>query len=116
MSKIDKITIAVGDINSMKNFYGQVLGVAFQPVEMFGSALYVGKSGSIEWMLCPKEIAQVDAKVNTVQLRFIVEDVEKAYQAGLAAGGKDLNAPAIIEGRKHAALRDPDNNSLELVE
>lgn len=39
-----------------------------------------------------------------------------AFARGIDAGGVSLNAPALLEGAVHAALRDPDANSLELRE
>ena len=112
---IDKVTIAVGDMTSMAGFYGAVLGVELTPQERFGRTLLRGAAGGVEFLLCPKDLAGVEADVNTVQLRLVVADVDAAHAAGLARGGAELSSPQDVGGRRSAALRDPDGNSLELV-
>ena len=111
---IDKLTIAVDSMEAMVSFYAAILDVEFSPVEMFGETLYAGHFGALELLMCPRELAQVRAETNSVQARFLVPDVDQAYQRGLERGGTTITAPALMEGSLHAALRDPDNNSVEL--
>ncbi|HEX9654472.1 MAG TPA: VOC family protein [bacterium] len=113
---IDKITIAVGNMEQMLKFYSQVFGVEFRPLAFAGETLQSVKIGNMELLFCSKSLAKVDADHNTIQLRFVVEDVQKAFAAGLANGGKQINAVQMSEGRLHGSLRDPDNNSLEFIQ
>ena len=113
---IDKITIAVGPMEPMVAFYSAVLNVEFSEREMYGRALYGAHYGSVELLLCPKDLAGVDANVNTVQARFVVADVDAAFSSGVNCDGKAISEPAMADGSRQASLRDPDGNSLELSE
>lgn len=112
---IDKITIAVEKMSAMRDFYSAVLEIEFTALEMFGETLYSAHYRNMEILLCPRSLAGVEAKTNTIQLRLIVENIPQAYHNGLRSGGTKLNEPQDFEGRRLAALRDPDNNSLELI-
>ena len=114
MIAIDKITLAVRDMDAMKAFYGALLEVDFDRMDMAGFHLYQARRDEVTLLLCPAELAGVDASVNTVQPRLVLGDMERALQRALAHGGTLLSAPALVEGRLQASLRDPDNNSLEL--
>ncbi|MFT7486012.1 MAG: putative enzyme related to lactoylglutathione lyase [Candidatus Paceibacteria bacterium] len=111
---IDKITIAVADMDSMATFYSATLSLAFVDVDLMGHTLKSARDGELEIMLCPKELAGIEAKINTIQVRFLVPDVRGAYARGLVEGGKDLGEPTELQGCLQASLRDPDGNSLEL--
>mgnify|MGYP002625599117 CR=1 FL=1 len=115
MITIDKITVAVGKMAEMVDFYSRVFGVTLQPVEMFGATLFAGALGEVELLFCPKKIAGVEANSNTIQLRFIVDDVEAAYKKAVESGGKLIFDLQEHEGRQQCAFRDPDGNSFELV-
>ncbi len=113
---IDKMTIAVDSMERMVAFYSAVLSVEFSKREMFERALYGARYGSVELLMCPKDLTGVDADVNTVQVRFVVADVDAAFTSGVNWGGKAISEPAMAEGSRQASLRDPDGNSLELSE
>jgi predicted enzyme related to lactoylglutathione lyase len=112
---IDKLTLAVRDMDEMCAFYAGVLGASFERIEMFERTLYTATVDGVDLLLCPADLAGVEAETNTVQVRFVVADVDAAYQAGLMQGGVHLTEPEQSEGRRHASLRDPDGNSLELI-
>ncbi len=113
---IDKITLAVRKGEAMAAFYGALLDTDFVPFEVAGHKLYSGKRDGVEWLLCPRELAGIGDGSNTIQLRIVVDDLRAAHAKGLSHGGEELNAPAEQEGRLFSALRDPDGNSLELVQ
>lgn len=108
--------MAVTRMSETKRFYSSLLGVKFEPIEFAQRTLYSAKIGGIELLLCPKDLAGVDATINTIQLRFVIEDVKGSYTRGLENGGTALTAPQEMEGFLHASLRDPDGNSLEIIE
>jgi predicted enzyme related to lactoylglutathione lyase len=116
MITVDKITIAVGRMDEMVEFYEKVFGISFRAFEAFGGQLNTAKMGSMELLLCPKKIAQVEADINTIQLRFVVADVVQSLKDGLKSGGKQLSDVQEQDGMLLAALRDPDRNSLELIQ
>lgn len=113
---IDKVTIAVSSMPAMVEFYEALLDSKFDAVEMFENTLYRTDCEGVEFLFCPKELAGVEAAINTVQLRLIVEDVQAAFERAMAAGGRSISEPAVIEDRQLAGLRDPDNNSIELID
>ena len=113
---VDKITIAAGRMSEMVKVYSRVLGIDLEPISLYSTTLYSGRFGKIECMLCPKEIAGVEAEINTVQLRFVVEDVKLAFATATGLGAVILSKPQDMDGRLMAAVRDPDGNSLELAE
>ena len=110
---IDRLTIAVASMERMLDFYTSLLGIQFTAVELHGHTLHRATYQGLEILLCPRELAGVDASVNTIQARFVVRDVTIAYGHGVSHG-TSLTAPAMIDGEMVAALRDPDGNSLEL--
>ena len=116
MIYVDKITLAVNKMQEMMTFYSAIFEVAFKPVELAGRQLHQAQLGDMELLLCPNDLAGVDADINTVQLRFVIKDVGTAYERGLKNGGKTLTEVQEIEGNVHASLRDPDGNSLEIMQ
>ena len=113
---IDRITLAVSDTEEMKAFYESVLTTKFY-IQTFGAyQLYTARTGDREVLLCPKDIAGVGAEGNTVQIRFVPSDVQKAFVRGLASGGSEISPPEKGESAVYAGLRDPDGNSVEIIE
>ncbi len=106
MVSVDKVVIAVGKPEAMAKFYTEVFGAKLQGMAMQGTTLYSGTLGNLELVLCPKEIAGIQADQNTIQLRFVVHDVAKTMEAAVKAGGQKIDAGSI---------RDPDGNSMELI-
>jgi len=113
---IDRITMAITNMEEMVQFYQNVLPLKLYPEVRGDYTIYLGKVGDVEIIFCPKEIAGVNAAINTIQVRFVVPNVGKAFKNGLAGEGLEISNPQEIGGDIHAALRDPDGNSLELIE
>lgn len=116
MIRIDKITIAVDDIMAMKDFYSGAFQIEFAEVELFGHSLYQGAQDGLIILLCPKALAGVEADINSIQPRFVVKDVAATFQQAVDSGGKSLTEVQEYDGEWIAAVRDPDNNSIEFVQ
>lgn len=116
MIQIDKITIAVSDMKMMEKFYSAVFGIEFKKHEMGDFYLLSGMADSIQIMLCPKEMAGIEVDQNNIQLRFAIDDIEKVLKAGLQNFGTLIEELQKQGKVKFASLRDPDGNSIELVE
>ncbi|MCP4580195.1 MAG: hypothetical protein GY839_01160 [candidate division Zixibacteria bacterium] len=116
MNPIDKITIAVGKIDETVKFYSETFGISFNVMEIEGNKLYKGLLGDIEILLCPKAFAGIEATENTIQLRFVISDISVAIDKGVKSGGTILNDIFKSEGISYASLRDPNGNSLELIQ
>ena len=113
---IDKITIAVDSMERMVAFYSAVLEVKFSERELFERTLYSARFGDVELLFCPKDLAGVQANVNTIQVRFVVTNVDAAFAHGVNHGAEAISKPEMMDGERQASLRDPDGNSLELKE
>ena len=116
--RIDKATLAIKNMDEAVKFYGAILNTEFKATEIEGFTLYGAQLDSLEILLCPRELAEVDPAIgnNTVQIRLVVEDIRVAHQNGLKNGGKEISGVAEKEHFAHASLRDPDGNSIELIE
>lgn len=114
--RIDKVVIAVSDLGRMETFYVGVFDAKLRDVDLGGAKLKAGTLGGMEFILCPKEVAGVKADQNTIQLRFVVEDIASAVEAATMAGGQIIDEIRSAEGAKTASVRDPDGNSIELIQ
>ncbi len=109
---IDKITIATKDTDKMIAFYTKTFGAEIKK----GDPISGGKIGTLQIVLCPREVAGVKAEQNTIQLRFVVADIEKTVKAAFEAGGTKIDPITDSGTAKHASVRDPDGNSIELIQ
>lgn len=111
-----RITIAANDAARTAAFYKACFEADIEPVAAFGTTLYRGWLGGIEWLVCPNEIAGVVAESARHQLRFRVASVEATIARARAVGG-DVEGEAIQNGDVlEAIVRDPDGNPLEIFE
>jgi len=115
MLKIDKITIAVDNMEMMEMFYTATFKLNFTKHDMGGFYLLTGNLATIQLMLCPKEIAGITASENNIQLRFAVENIKEVVKIGEQSGGTIIEDVHQQNEIKLASLRDPDGNSIELV-
>ena len=115
---IDKITIAVVNMDAMKTFYARAFGAELKDIDMGGGVkLAGGRLGAYELLFCPREIAGVVAEQNTIQLRFVVPDVAASHKTALESGGTAISPDAQRQGdRATWDVRDPDGNSIELIQ
>jgi predicted enzyme related to lactoylglutathione lyase len=114
--RLDRITIAVGDMDRMVAFYQQVFRTALEPRSFGPYTMYLGEIGGIQFQLCPREAAGVSATENLHQLRFVVPDLKEGIAAALAAGGSQVGEVAVQGTRQFGCVRDPDGNTIELLE
>lgn len=114
---IDHVHIVVADLEASRKFYGaifEVLGIPMSPQAAEGTF------GADELYVSTSKMAH-GAKPGRVHLAFATRHkslVEKAYKAGLAAGGKDNGPPGdrpYHPGYFAGFLLDPDGNNIEIV-
>lgn len=114
---MDRITLAVEHIPEMVAFYNRVLNARLIPIGSSADApFHRGKLAGTELLFCPNSIAQVDARQNRHQLRFVVNDLEGILAQVSAAGGlsrADIHTSAQM---KSAAIEDPDGNTIEFIQ
>jgi catechol 2,3-dioxygenase-like lactoylglutathione lyase family enzyme len=114
----DHVHLVVADLAASKKFYSaifEVLGIPPNEQASEGSFGYDELYVSTTAMSATKELT------GRVHLAFATREkanVEKAYNAGLAAGGKDNGAPGdrpYHPGYYAGFLLDPDGNNIEIV-
>jgi predicted enzyme related to lactoylglutathione lyase len=67
-------------------------------------------------VMCPNEVACVEARQNRHQFRFVVDDIERMIGIVALSGGESLDDLVRSEGSKSVGLRDPDGNTIELIQ
>ena len=116
MIHIDKITIAVENIKKVANFYSKTFNIQLKEIDCGEFSMYAGKMGNIQILFCPKSIAGITATENTIQIRIVVENIDETIDKGIQSGGEQINDIQVNNGVKVSALRDPDGNSIEIIQ
>jgi predicted enzyme related to lactoylglutathione lyase len=116
MLKIDKLTIAVTNIDSMGIFYSNLLDIKMEKIDLGDTFLLKGNTDNFELLLCPKAIAGIDATQNNIQLRFQVENLSQITTQCVESGGTIINEISESTEVNIGAVRDPDGNSIELIQ
>lgn len=115
--RMDRITLAVEHIPEMVTFYNTVFNARLIPIGSSADApFHRGKLAGTELLFCPNSIAQVDARQNRHQLRFVVDDLEGIIAQAAAAGGRSRNDIHANTHMKSAAVEDPDGNTIEFIQ
>jgi len=112
--QLAQMTLATVRTAEMVKFYNTLFGTAFQTIRAYGGTLYHGTLAGIPLILCPNEIAGVEAKQSRHQLTLRVPDLLGLLQIVETAGGGIETAPA--EAVVGAILRDPDGNTIEVTQ
>jgi catechol 2,3-dioxygenase-like lactoylglutathione lyase family enzyme len=112
------VHLVVADLAASKTFYGAIFEVLGVPPAGQASE---GSFGYDELYVSTKEMSAAKALTGRIHLAFATRDkalVDKAYRAGLQAGGKDNGAPGdrpYHPGYYAGFLLDPDGNNIEIV-
>ncbi len=115
---IDHLQLVVEDLDRSKRFYCALLDVLGVPLGGEGPGFFWADELAVSTATSP---AAVGVKTGRVHLAFQAADratVDRAYAAGLAAGGKDNGAPgerSYHPGYYAAFVLDPDGNNVEIV-
>jgi predicted enzyme related to lactoylglutathione lyase len=109
---IQRITLAVEDMDSMVEFYNAIFECGLEPIE--GSPLTKGRFADLELVVCPNSVAGVIAEQNRHQFRLVVEDADALATRIEAAGGSVVNRDAR-GGKALVGVADPEGNTYELV-
>lgn len=107
MIRLVGLTIAADRIDAMADFYRRVFGAVLEPRRADDFVLYVGTCAGVRLQLCPKALAGIEATQNLHQLTIAVPNVGATIELAIQHGGSALG---------ESAIRDPDGNSIELVQ
>jgi catechol 2,3-dioxygenase-like lactoylglutathione lyase family enzyme len=115
---IDHVHLVVADLDASRRFYAAILGALGLSVGGEGPGFFWAD----ELFISSKDSPAAQGKLTgRVHLAFQAPDkasVTAAYEAGLAAGGKDNGTPGdrpYHPGYHAAFLLDPDGNNIEAV-
>jgi predicted enzyme related to lactoylglutathione lyase len=111
--RIDRLTIAATDMVAMVRFYDSTFDTGFERIE--GTDFHLGQLAGLQILLCPNEIAQVEAEKNRIQLRLVVDDVDGLVRRAGDAGGTPFGERVESDGVVGWGVADPDGNSIELT-
>lgn len=112
MLHLTRVTLATTDMEAMVNFYNGVFNTQLQAKLPF----YEGKLADVELLMCPNSLAQVDARQNRQQFRFVVDNLEGILQRVQQYGGKVKDRATDQTGTQIAGVVDPDGNTIELLQ
>lgn len=112
-TSLNRITLATTHMNAMVRFYNLVFDANLQPQPELGAGFHQGVLSGLTLLLCPNDIAGVDASSNRHQLRFTVNDIDEVLRRTQAAGGKVEGKIVQVGSERLAAVRDPDGNTIE---
>jgi catechol 2,3-dioxygenase-like lactoylglutathione lyase family enzyme len=115
---IDHVHLVVSDLAASKQFYGAIFDVLGVPPAPHAAA---DSFGYDELYVSTTKMSAGHELTGRIHLAFATRDkalVERAYRAGLAAGGRDNGAPGdrpYHPGYFAGFLLDPDGNNIEIV-
>jgi catechol 2,3-dioxygenase-like lactoylglutathione lyase family enzyme len=100
--------------SAMLAFYAEAFGVRFRVVETDGVRSHFGELSNVTLKLVPIREAADFEGFPAHQLGFDVSDVARVIETALRHGGRVQDAAVRDGARVHAAVRDPDGNTIEL--
>ncbi len=113
---VNRVVLAAFQIRAMKKFYSLVFDYRFVKEVYDDTILYSGKIGEMAILLCPNELANVNAEQNRHQFEFIVSDLELISNKVIEGGGSLQGGITNTETGKSLYVKDPDGNSIVFVE
>ena len=114
MIKLTTIAVQVYYLQAMVDFYTEAFGFQFQPVDTGGFQSQFGTLGELILKFVPlRETADFE-NYPSHQLGFAVPDVEYVIALAGKYGGCQEGEIIRTKTSVHAAVRDPDGNTIEL--
>ena len=101
-------------MEAMVAFYHEAFGFVFRSVITGPFASQFGSLGLLTLKLVPLSQESDRDEYPTHQLGFTVPDIEAVVVLAEKYGGGQVGSPINRDGLWHAAVRDPDGNTLEL--
>jgi catechol 2,3-dioxygenase-like lactoylglutathione lyase family enzyme len=111
---VTSVAYRVHHMPEMLAFYREAFGIEFREVDTGGLRSQFGEVGGVTLKFVPIRDAADFESFPVHQLGFEVRDVNAVVVAARKHGGRLQDQPVERDGRLHAAVRDPDGNTLEL--
>jgi catechol 2,3-dioxygenase-like lactoylglutathione lyase family enzyme len=114
-ARVASVALRVHHMPAMLAFYREAFGVEFREVDTGGGIRsQFGDLGGMTLKLVPiRDRADFDG-FPVHQMGIEVPDMEAVLAAARRHGGRVHHQPRRRDGRLHAAVRDPDGNTVEL--
>ncbi len=114
--RLTTVALRVHHMDKMVAFYTEAFGGEFREVDTFGLASQFGEVAGITLKLVPIRESVDFEEFPSHQLGFEVEDVQEIIKLATSLGGRQEGALHNNNGNLHAAVRDPDGNTIELYQ
>ena len=111
---ITTLAYRVHNMDAMVAFYSGAFGVRFAPERTGPVTSQFGRLGPVTLKFVPIRDGVDFDGFAVHQPGFEVVDVQTVITAALKHGGRLQDPPVRRDGRVHAAIRDPDGNTVEL--
>ena len=105
-------TIDCADLDGMTRFWGELLGVDHQGVELFG---FLGHAEDRKVTLWLQKVPEEKAGKNRLHLDFVVPDLEAAVERVEALGGKGGERHEW-QGFVWRTCMDPEGNVFDIMQ
>lgn len=112
--ELRSIAIRVHRMDAMLSFYSRAFGIEFREVETFGLKSRFGNYDDVLLKFVPIRESVDFVGFPSHQLGFAVEDLDAVIELAEFYGGRQEGEVITAAGLRHAAVRDPDGNTLEL--
>ena len=114
--RLSTIALRVHHMDQMVAFYSKAFGAVFREVDTFGLKSQFGEVAGLTLKLVPIREAADFEGFPSHQLGFEVEDIQEVIKLAISLGGREEGELLNNNGNLHAAVRDPDGNTLELYQ
>lgn len=115
---IDHLQLVVRDLEQSKRFYRALFDVLGVPIGGEGPGFFWADELVVSSVDSPAAFGELTGRAHFAFQAPDRATVERAYHAGLAAGGRDHGEPGLRPyhpGYYAAFLLDPDGNNIEIV-
>lgn len=112
--KIERISVAVTDMDAMIRFYNGVFDAGLEPANSPGC--FRGALAGIPVTFIPNSIVEVVAEQNRQQFSISVNDLDVFLDRVRNSGGIVQDDAIETDTRRAIGVRDPDGNTIELIQ
>jgi catechol 2,3-dioxygenase-like lactoylglutathione lyase family enzyme len=113
---LSSVALRVHNMDRMVAFYTEAFGGRFHEVDARGIRSQFGQVGGFTMKLVPIRDAADFKNFPILQLGFTVDDIQAVIAVAVKHGGRQEGQTIKDGERLHAAIRDPDGNTIELYQ
>jgi catechol 2,3-dioxygenase-like lactoylglutathione lyase family enzyme len=113
---LSSVALRVHNMDRMVAFYTEAFGGKFHEVDARGIRSRFGEVGGLTMKLVPIRDAADFKNFPVLQLGFTVDDIQAIIAVAVKHGGRQEGQTIKDDQRLHAAIRDPDGNTIELYQ